>query len=329
MPESTLTIAYSELQIEIGDHLGYTRTTTNWSTDETNRVANILERGQRRFFFPLDPRIQRTHKWSFLYPRFTFSTDASYTTGTVAVTNGVVTLTSGTFPTWSAEGEITISGDTYDVDTRDGDTQLTLVDTSVTGIAAGTSYTIGHTTYDLPDDFADFDPPMTYRPGTSAFYPSITHVPEGVLRQWRQHYEYFYRPLRLTIIPKVMNQTVGQRYQIQMTPAPDAAYRLTYRYMRIPDAITAQKIYHHGGAPYSNALLYACLAEADIKMNDNPGANEMRYQEHIVQAIEFDKNTNQAAYLGHMGDPGDSDYEYTEDRTFTDWTRGPIDASGL
>ena len=80
-----------------------------------------------------------------------------YSTGTVAVSSGVATLSGGTFPTWSARGLFRVNGLTYTVDSRDSGTQITLDDTSVTAssstpfeiTAAADSFMLGSLTKDL------------------------------------------------------------------------------------------------------------------------------------------------------------------------------------
>lgn len=74
-----------------------------------------------------------------------FEWQGDVTTGnTCTVVSGVVTLSDATppFPDWIASegGELFIGGKYYDVDTRDSDTQVTLVDTSFSS-GAGTNYT--------------------------------------------------------------------------------------------------------------------------------------------------------------------------------------------
>lgn len=59
-----------------------------------------------------------------------------YGTGTVTVASGVVTLTGGTFPSWAATGTMNIEGSLYTVASRDGNTQVTLDDTSVSWSSA-------------------------------------------------------------------------------------------------------------------------------------------------------------------------------------------------
>ena len=65
--------------------------------------------------------------------------NSGYSTGTVTVTAGVVTLSGGTWPAAAASGYLVVNGLQYVVSTRDNDTQLTLTDVSVTA-AAGSIY---------------------------------------------------------------------------------------------------------------------------------------------------------------------------------------------
>ena len=70
---------YDSLRREIGRFLGYRPSTTDWSSTETQVVADILDDGLRRFYWPMPTEPGKPpHEWSFLSP------DAS------------LTLTSGT-----------------------------------------------------------------------------------------------------------------------------------------------------------------------------------------------------------------------------------------
>ena len=59
-------------------------------------------------------------------------TNDSYSTGTVAISSGVVTLSGGTFPTWAAEGVLGVGEELYQIKSRDSNTQITLYDTTAT-----------------------------------------------------------------------------------------------------------------------------------------------------------------------------------------------------
>lgn len=72
-----LDLTYSSLRTAIGDHLGWTRTSGNWSVDEGARLDAILNAGYRQFLYPVPiPGEKTAHRWSFLKPTGTFDTVA-------------------------------------------------------------------------------------------------------------------------------------------------------------------------------------------------------------------------------------------------------------
>lgn len=107
------------------------------------------------------------HSWNYYYRQRILQTVASYSTGTIAYdhTGGaserLVTLTSGTWPSWAAFGRIIIDSVHYEVDTRESDSAITLRSDSNPGadVAASTTYTLYRNTYPLP---ADFGSPISF-----------------------------------------------------------------------------------------------------------------------------------------------------------------------
>lgn len=100
------------------------------------------------------------HPWSYYYRQRLLQTVASYATGTVVYdhTGGaserLVTLTSGTFPTWAAFGRLIIDSVHYEVDTRESGTTLTLREDSNPGAdVSSSSYELYRSAYPLPSDF--------------------------------------------------------------------------------------------------------------------------------------------------------------------------------
>ena len=55
MAESTLSSQYSDFRIAIAHFMGLGIDSTAWSTDEVSRIAMILKRGLRQFYYP--PRL--------------------------------------------------------------------------------------------------------------------------------------------------------------------------------------------------------------------------------------------------------------------------------
>ena len=66
MAESTLTLSYTDLIEMVGRYLGYGGSSSNWSTDQTNRVDDLIQTGIRQFYYPPPPFAG--HRWTFLHP---------------------------------------------------------------------------------------------------------------------------------------------------------------------------------------------------------------------------------------------------------------------
>lgn len=73
-----ITLEYSDLRTEIADFLGWTRNSSNWTSDRSERLDAILNAGWRQFIYPpIAPGETVAHRWSFLRPTATFDTVAS------------------------------------------------------------------------------------------------------------------------------------------------------------------------------------------------------------------------------------------------------------
>lgn len=93
------------------------------------------------------------HQWQNYDSQFTAYLNDQYDTGTIDVdAAGVVTLTGGTFPSWSELGSIFLDDErAYRVKSRDSDTQVTLE--TWTGVAeTGVTYVLRQDRVLMPDD---------------------------------------------------------------------------------------------------------------------------------------------------------------------------------
>lgn len=114
MAESSLSLTVDNLRKQVAREMGMGLNIT-WAslpTDDAAYVTDIIASGLRQFYTPATLGERYGHSWSFLRPATTLTTSAPYSTGTITVVAGVVTLASGTFPSWAADGEIIFSGTT-------------------------------------------------------------------------------------------------------------------------------------------------------------------------------------------------------------------------
>ena len=98
-------------------------------------------------------------RWSYFDRRYTLETDAPYSTGTISfdLTGGTyerqLTLSGGTWPTWSRFGRIQMTDAIYDVQERVSDTVLILSErTSPDADFTDQTYAINRIEYNLPAD---------------------------------------------------------------------------------------------------------------------------------------------------------------------------------
>lgn len=113
-------------------------------------------------------------EWNYFDDIYRINTVESYDTGTVAYTHSTreLTLTGGTWPSWSRYGLVTIENETYKVYHKSSSTVLVLDASRNPGqdIASGTEYVIYQTGYVLPDNFRAMQPPQRQDLGIRSHY---------------------------------------------------------------------------------------------------------------------------------------------------------------
>lgn len=305
MAESTLSVEYTSLRRQIGHLLGLKPDPANWLARQTTLVDDLIDRGYRMFLYP-SPQLTggKAHTWSFLRPIKPLTTVAPYDTGTVEIVDGVVTLTGGTFPSWGASGELIVGSDLYYVASLDGGlTELTLTDTTVDA-EAGTSFKLVRSSYDLPDEFGGIDGPLTFRPGRAELYAPVEIINERQIDIRRQRKSpQTGRPTCAAIRPKVLDQTVGQRYTVTLDPPPDDLYEFRYRMTANPPKLDATSKYPMGGLPHAETILQACLAAAEQHLDGQRGTHYGYFVEALNASITHDKQATTPETLGYNGDP--------------------------
>lgn len=325
---SVLTITYDDLRREIGRFLGYGRDPSEWagSSDEAIDVDDILKAGIRRVITPSPlPGEKYAHEWSFLRPTTTLTTTAPYATGTVAIASGVVTLSGAgaAFPSWASQGHLTVSSGTYAVASRQSNSQITLADTSVT-LAAGVTYSLGRTAYDLPTDFAMIEGPLVYAAGQSVFQRPIQRVSEHQLLNELTYELTGSYPRRYAVRPKAINMSAATAHELLLAPTPDAAYALYYKYrVSIPALDSTTNTTPPGGDAHAELYLEACLAAAEQKLHDTAGLHTARFVECLVASVSQDRRAACPDTLGVMRDWSDTpgfdpnDHFWTQPMTTT------------
>lgn len=141
--------------------------------------------------------------------------------------------------------------------------------------------------YDLP---ADFGTPESHVLFTTDYYTPIPWLNEPMLRKrYSEDSERTGVPQFAAILNKTPTMA-PQQYAVLFWPEPDAAYALRIFYNVLPDMLGEELTNPHGGAPHARTILYACLAEAAKRIDQDPKEFEMEYQQGLLASIDHDRS---------------------------------------
>jgi hypothetical protein len=291
----------------VSARLSFSRTWTSLTTDEQARVTQAINSGLRRFYMPPVVKIDGRdvmHEWSFLKPVTSITTDAPYSTGTITIVAGTVTLASGTWPTWAADGNLNVSNTSYTVASRTSDSVIVLDDTTATA-AAGTTYSLLHNDYDLPDTFGALEGPLTfYSQSGKAEIRVVSDARIRVLRQTQKVASNW--PTEAAVRPRDTAGATGQRWELMLWPDPDASYFIQYRYIILMNAlVSSSSEYPVGGMLHSETLLSACLYSAalEIQHDEHTQQYEREWKDRLMASVIHDRRAHTAEWLPYNADP--------------------------
>lgn len=155
--------------------------------------------------------------------------------------------------------------------------------------------------YDLPADFGTPEGQLIF---TTDYYTPIPWANEPMLRKKQsEDTEYSGVPQFAAMLNKTPSMA-PQAFAVLFWPTPDAAYALRLIYNVLPDMLGEELTNPHGGAPHARTILYACLAEAAKRIDQDPKEFEMEYQQGLLASIDHDRKLL-GSNLGPMMDPSE------------------------
>lgn len=330
MAESTLSLTYTQLIALVARYLGILPV-SGLSSTETTLIDDLIGSGLRQFYFPPPVNNERPYEWSFLKPVTTLVTIAPYDTGTIAITitETTVTLTGGTWPSWTAtHGSLVVDTVEYVIASRTSDSEIELASAWTATTETAADFILKHDgNYDLPDDFAGIEGRLVVE--SLNYKPDLLLVGEGQIRSLRQQ-----APQNLTgsisstpyyaaIRPKAhTDPTTGQRFEIMFFPLPSVVLTISYVKRILPQMLVSSSIdYPYGGAEHAETIKAACMAAAEEqqngnRLNGNPVYDKKNlFQERLAASIAMDKQKNQVDFFGYNSDMSDSKHRHGRQRT--------------
>ena len=315
MAESTLNLTYTNLETESAFLAGLNTTVASIAAGTRARLDECIQAGYRKFLFP-PPFDGTVHKWSFMHPRYTLTLSAPYSTGTITVVDGVVTGSGTTFTSAMAAYELINGSDHYTVASYSSATSITLDDLTL-DVAAGSTYSLVQSEYDLPDDFGWMEgQTITFEPSSNSQYVyGANRVSEQKIRELRAAYpertgtpQYF----SIFVDTHVVDGTESVRWKVGFWPAPDSAYRADFCYTRAAPKISESNDYFLGGMLHAETIREAVLSEVERVFHDQEGVHTRLFQERLATSISLDRQASSPATGGYNGDRSD-EWEYGND----------------
>ena len=282
--------SYDTLLERVGHELFGIR--SDFTADQTTDILQCIRDGLRYVY--------SAHEWSFFRPVQDITTTAPYTTGTITVASGVVTLTGGTWPTWADTGILKVNSNYYHVASRDTDTQVTLDYLSLT-IAVAATFELGRPEIPMPDEFeaVSGDRSLTYYPGLNECYPPVCEKHDQALRTMQQNNPDYERPRYYSIRTTTFDPAVGSRKRLAFYPTPDASYVLRVPMILRPLMITTANPYPVGSEQLSQLIIEACLSSVELDFYEKTdGRHTQVFRAMLAKAIATDQERSSPTSLG-------------------------------
>lgn len=96
----------------------------------------------------------------------------------------------------------------------------------------------------------------------------------------------------------------SSRSQLRVWPLADQAYTLKFRYYVNPDYLTGLLPYAYGGPEHAQTLLEACLAEAELILDDAATVHAQAFQQSLASSKDVDRR-KKPENLGYAADHSD------------------------
>lgn len=287
---ASLSLDNGEIVRAVLQQTGLGRDAADLDTATEADVRAIIRSGLRRFYYPVEQGFP--YQWRWLEDGFEVPAEDVYKTGTIEVSGGTVTLTSGTWPTDIVDYYIEVENHILFVTSRDSGTELTVPHTQLS-VDSGTTYEAKRFRYDLPNDFAEFLGGVTYFSGSDNRLLVASSEPE--LR------------LRFAIGYNLSNKTTHYAIKdskILFWPVPKTDAHIHGIYLKNPDDNLPGDLTTPGSVAqvdpiYAEAVMEAILAAAESYNDDTQGVHEARFQAALAAAIQHDRAVGGAYDFSH------------------------------
>src|SRR5262249_26454342 len=113
------------------------------------------------------------------------------------------------------------------------------------------------------------------------------------------------RPQAVAVeVQKNPHPSHAQRANLLIYPAADQDYTLEGRYYIQPEALSTVRPIPYGSSEHSGTLKAACLASAELELDNEFGVRNAYFLKRLSASIAIDQRAKEQ-YLGYNGDASD------------------------
>jgi hypothetical protein len=164
-------------------------------------------------------------------------------------------------------------------------------------------------TYDLPEDLASVEGPLTHAPTAAALYPTIPLVGESQIRYRQQQSTATGRPCYAATRAKNPTPAGGARWELLLWPTPDGDYPLTFLYHVNPSGMPDDACLPHGGPAHAETVIESCLCAAEDHRGVKNGTHGQLFLQNAIRSVARDRKDTAPASLGPNRDGSDLVYD--------------------
>ena len=158
--------------------------------------------------------------------------------------------------------------------------------------------------YTLPPEYGGIEGDITFADNTTN-YPCIQSLVEQKIREMRGVNDTSGQPRYYAIIALAHDRRIGQRYNLQLYPTPDAAYSLQFRMLINSQSMTQAFPYPYGGQKFSEVILASCLAVAEnFRHGGGDGSKQADFMVQLEAAVKLDQDVHEPDTYGINRDGG-------------------------
>lgn len=292
--------------------MGFDTTPANWSVSNLADLASVRQMGLSDFY--------GVRAWNFLSPlaEIALWTDTAGTVDGQGVEDeGYTTITLTEDLVYAtmvvADFVFDTSGTAYEIYSVTSPTVLVVVGdaSSETDDDTFTITADENGNYRMPDDYGSPYETRIWFPAETGYAPMVI-MDYAAVRERQRNSVSAGVPLCAALVPVANTGAAGQRWNLMVSPPPDALYLCRHRYNVLRDDMGAAE-YPAGGSAHRNTLILACLDAAITLFHKNPEQDakiSQAYQRALAASIRKDAELG-PAYLGFPNAGADERFDRT------------------